>query len=134
MQSAWASATKTATRWCLGPVPRTLLLLRNLCDLHAAAETNSLYWDMLTALAKATKDDELLDLANICHQQTQRQATWARSTIKVLAPRALTESLGVADARTSVLHGQKIPGYQSIIRDMSSRGAGSILCRGAGLV
>lgn len=67
-----------------------LLLLRDLLDLRAAADANSLYWEMLTALAKATKDDELLELADVCGPQTRRQAAWAKSTIKVLSPQALT--------------------------------------------
>jgi len=67
-----------------------LLLLRDLLDLHAAADANSLYWEMLTALAKATKDDGLLELAGACGPQTRRQAEWAESMIKVLSPQALT--------------------------------------------
>ncbi|GAA1986821.1 hypothetical protein [Catenulispora subtropica] len=69
-----------------------LLLLRDLLDLHAAAGANSLYWDMLTALAKATKDEGLLDLANSCHPRTRRQVAWARSMIEVLSPQALASA------------------------------------------
>lgn len=67
-----------------------LLLLRDLRDLHSAAGANSLYWEMLTGLAKATRDDRLLDLANACHPETVRQVTWTKSMIKVLSPQVLT--------------------------------------------
>jgi len=71
-------------------VPSSLRLLRDLVDLHTAAETNTLYWDMLTVLAKATKQDDLLALADTCRPRSERQATWARSMIKILSPQALT--------------------------------------------
>jgi hypothetical protein len=71
-------------------VPSPIRLLRDLVDLHTAAETNTLSWDMLTALAKATKQDDLLELADACRPRSERQAEWARSMIKVLSPQALT--------------------------------------------
>ena len=67
-----------------------LLLLHDLHDLHLAASSNSLYWEMLAQGAQATKDGRLLDIATGCHPQTLRQIRWTNSMIKNLSPQALT--------------------------------------------
>lgn len=67
-----------------------LLLLGDLLRLNAGANANAAYWDMLTGLAKATKDTDLLEVANLCSPQTQRQAAWTRSMLKTTSPQVLT--------------------------------------------
>ncbi|MFB7578870.1 hypothetical protein [Streptomyces hydrogenans] len=72
-----------------GPEPG-LLLLHDLRDLHLRATENSLYWEMLAQVARATRDDRALDLASDCHPRTLRQIRWTNTMIKTLSPQALS--------------------------------------------
>ncbi|MFJ3095300.1 hypothetical protein [Streptomyces hydrogenans] len=72
-----------------GPEPG-LLLLHDLRDLHLRATENSLYWETLAQVARATRDDGALDLASDCHPRTLRQIRWTNTMIKTLSPQALS--------------------------------------------
>ncbi|MFE4657414.1 hypothetical protein ACFRFJ_12115 [Streptomyces hydrogenans] len=72
-----------------GPEPG-LLLLHDLRDLHLRATENSLYWEMLAQVARATRDDRALDLASDCRPRTLRQIRWTNTMIKTLSPQALS--------------------------------------------
>ncbi|MFD6077495.1 hypothetical protein ACFWG5_18130 [Streptomyces hydrogenans] len=72
-----------------GPEPG-LLLLHDLRDLHLRATENSLYWEMLAQVARATRDDRALDLASDCRPRTLRQIHWTNTMIKTLSPQALS--------------------------------------------
>ncbi|MGW3397823.1 hypothetical protein [Streptomyces hydrogenans] len=72
-----------------GPEPG-LLLLHDLCDLHLRATENSLYWEMLAQVARATRDDWALGLASDCHPRTLWQIRWTNTMIKTLSPQALS--------------------------------------------
>lgn len=67
-----------------------LLLLRDLRHLHLMAESNSVLWTVLGQAAQGSQDSELLDVVTRCHGRTMRQAVWCTSTLKVLAPQALS--------------------------------------------
>ncbi|MFH8487789.1 hypothetical protein [Streptomyces longisporoflavus] len=67
-----------------------LPVLRDLSELHLAATYNSLWWEMLSRTAQASKDSRLLALASSCHPRTLRQLHWINTMIKNLSPQMLT--------------------------------------------
>jgi hypothetical protein len=73
-----------------GTRPSGLLLLEDLQNLYLMASANSLAWEMLAQLGKATRQSEILQLASDSHPQTLRQLRWANTMIKTLAPQTLT--------------------------------------------
>ncbi|TDO58820.1 hypothetical protein EV651_10995 [Kribbella sp. VKM Ac-2571] len=63
----------------------SLLLLKDLREIHRKAAGVSLDWEVLAQTAQALKDSELLNLAKTCHPQTLRQLRWANASLKVNA-------------------------------------------------
>ncbi|MFI0508660.1 hypothetical protein ACH3Y9_03535 [Streptomyces sp. WSLK1-5] len=45
---------------------------------------------MLARVARATRDERLLELAPDCHPQTLRQMRWTDTLIKQVSPQVLT--------------------------------------------
>lgn len=66
-----------------------LLLLRDLRSVFMDSSGVSVDWEMLAQAAQGVKDRELLEVASRCHPDTLRQARWANSMIKELAPQVL---------------------------------------------
>jgi hypothetical protein len=66
-----------------------MLLLRDLRELYRKASGVSLDWEVLAQAAHATKDRELLALAQRCQPDTLRQARWANTKLKEAAPQVL---------------------------------------------
>jgi hypothetical protein len=66
-----------------------MLLLADMRRLHKMAAGTSLDWDVLGQAAQALQDQELLDLTERCHPQTERQEKWAKTVIKEVAAQAL---------------------------------------------
>ena len=71
------------------PEPAAVALLEDLRSLYLMASYNSLSWEMLTQLAQAMGETELLSLATECHPQTLRQIRWANTMLKTLSPQVL---------------------------------------------
>ncbi|WP_436845972.1 hypothetical protein [Streptomyces tibetensis] len=63
---------------------------KDLYDLHPPAARNSLHWEMLAQVARATRDEQLLTLVGDCHPQTLRQLRWTHTMVKILAPQLLS--------------------------------------------
>jgi hypothetical protein len=66
-----------------------LLLLRDLRSVFIHAQGVSADWEMVAQVAQGIRDTDLLALAQRCHPQTVRQATWANSRIKESATQIL---------------------------------------------
>lgn len=66
-----------------------LMLLDDLRDLYGAAARVQLDWEVLAQAAQALQDAELVELAESCRTQTQRQVTWAETKLKETAAQAL---------------------------------------------
>ncbi|MBH0121165.1 hypothetical protein I0Q12_17265 [Rhodococcus sp. CX] len=60
----------------------SLLLLRDLREIHRTAAGVSLDWEILAQTAQALQDRELLATAERCHPQTLRQMRWANAKLK----------------------------------------------------
>jgi len=83
------SARRTAST-SIGRVPESsLLLLRDLRKLFLQAEECSITWVMAGQAAQAARDQELLDVVRMCHQETEIQVKWFVTRIKVASPQAL---------------------------------------------
>lgn len=63
----------------------SLLILRDLREIHRKAAGVSLDWEILAQTAQALKDQELLALTKKCHPQTLRQLRWANASLKIHA-------------------------------------------------
>jgi hypothetical protein len=68
----------------------SLLLLRDLRELHLLAAGASLDWVALAQGAQAAKDTDLLDTVTACHDETLRTLKWTTYRLKEAAPQALT--------------------------------------------
>ena len=66
-----------------------LMLLDDLRDLYGSASRVQLDWEVLAQAAQALQDKELVELAESCRAQTQRQVTWAETKLKETAAQAL---------------------------------------------
>jgi ferritin-like metal-binding protein YciE len=66
-----------------------LALMDDLRDLYGAAARVVVDWEVLAQAGKAVKDEELVDLAQRCRSETERQATWAEAKLKESAAQAL---------------------------------------------
>ena len=66
-----------------------LLLLRDLRELYLAAQECLIDWTMVSQAAKATRDQDLISLAEDGQSETARIIEWAKTRIKVAAPQAL---------------------------------------------
>jgi hypothetical protein len=77
----------------LGRRPESgLLLLRSLHQLYLQAQDVSFHWILATQLAQATRDQELLGLAQELHRETLVQIAWLESHVKQASPQALVVS------------------------------------------
>ncbi|MFD7310462.1 hypothetical protein [Promicromonospora sp. NPDC059942] len=76
-----------------GPLAGTddpsLVLLRDLRGVYLAATGVAADWQMLAQAAQGVRHAELLDLAERCRAETQRQARWANGKLKESATQAL---------------------------------------------
>ena len=74
----------------LGRRPESgLLLLRSLRQLYLQAQEVSFHWLIAGQLAQATRDQELLTLADELHRETLTQIKWLKTQAKVASPQAL---------------------------------------------
>jgi hypothetical protein len=64
-------------------------LLRDLQDLYALASFVDITWTVVGQAAQGLRDQELLDVIEVCEQETTQQLTWLRTRIKQAAPQAL---------------------------------------------
>ena len=67
----------------------SLMLLDDLRDLYGSASRVQLDWEVLAQAAQALQDQDLVDRAESCRAQTQRQVTWAETKLKETAAQAL---------------------------------------------
>lgn len=66
-----------------------LLLLADLRRTHRKVAGVSLDWELVAQGAQATKDADLLVVAQDCHPQTLRQLAWTNAMLKTLSPQVL---------------------------------------------
>jgi hypothetical protein len=64
-------------------------LLRDLQDLHLLATLVHSSWTVVNQAAQGARDRELIEIAQRCMAETERQLTWLQTRIKVSAPQAL---------------------------------------------
>lgn len=64
-------------------------LLRDLQDLFVLASFVQCSWMLVTQAAQGARDHELLEIAQHCEQETDRQLTWLTTRMKSAAPQAL---------------------------------------------
>ena len=64
-------------------------LLRDLQDLLVLATLVQTTWTVIAQGAQGLRDQELLEIAEHCDGETQRQISWLTTRIKVAAPQAL---------------------------------------------
>ena len=64
-------------------------LLRDLQDLHVLATLVQTTWTVILQGAQGLRDRELLEIAQHCNAETQRQLSWLTTRIKTAAPQAL---------------------------------------------
>ncbi|WP_433327798.1 hypothetical protein [Spirillospora sp. CA-294931] len=74
------------------PAHNGLALLHDLWQVHLDAAAVSLGWEMVAQTAQASRDGELLALAQRCHPDTLRQMRWTNAQIKQLSPQILLNS------------------------------------------
>lgn len=67
-------------------------LLRDLLDVYALAAFVDLTWTIVAHAARGLRDSALLDVAESCEQETDRQLAWLRARVKQTAPRVLIPS------------------------------------------
>jgi hypothetical protein len=74
----------------LGQRPESgLLLLRSLRQLYLQAHEVSFHWIIAGQLAQATRNKELLALADALHRETLTQIKWLKTQVKEASPQAL---------------------------------------------
>jgi len=66
-----------------------LALLCDLRECYASAHRTEISWIMLQQAAKATRDEELLDIANNGAAETEQTWKWLRTRVKDATPQAL---------------------------------------------
>ena len=64
-------------------------LLRDLQDLHVQATLVQTTWTVILQGAQGLRDRGLLEIAQHCNAETQRQLAWLTTRIKTAAPQAL---------------------------------------------
>jgi hypothetical protein len=72
-----------------GTRPGRAGLLRDLLDVYALAAFADLTWTIVAHVARGLRDSALLDVAESCEQDTDRQLAWLRTRVKQTAPRVL---------------------------------------------
>ena len=65
------------------------MLLEELRALYLVALEVAVTWSMALQAAKAARDAELKEVADLCHTEAETQAKWFLTRIKVGAPQAL---------------------------------------------
>ena len=63
--------------------------LRDMQDLYVLASFVQCSWLLVTQAAQGARDHELLEIAEHCQQETDRQLTWLTTRMKSAAPQAL---------------------------------------------
>ncbi|MGP3926298.1 hypothetical protein [Streptomyces sp. 8N616] len=66
-----------------------ILLLRDLRQLYLTAEDVNLHWTVLGQVARAVRDEELLEEVSVLHGQTLTQVKWLKTRLKEAAPQVL---------------------------------------------
>ncbi len=69
--------------------PGSAGLLRDLLDVYALAAFVDLTWTVVAHAARGLRDSALLDVAESCEQETDRQLVWLRARVKQTAPHVL---------------------------------------------
>jgi hypothetical protein len=64
-------------------------LLRDLQDLYLLATLVHTSWLLITQAAQGARDHDLLEVAQHCQSETERQLTWLTTRMKAAAPQAL---------------------------------------------
>ena len=64
-------------------------LLRDLQDLQLLATLVQSTWTVLYQAAQGLRDEELMEVAQSCSNETSRQLTWLTTHLKIAAPQAL---------------------------------------------
>jgi len=64
-------------------------LLRDLQDLHVLATLVQTTWTVIMQGAQGLRDRELLEVAQHCNAETERQIAWLTTKMKIAAPQAL---------------------------------------------
>ncbi|GAA1937212.1 hypothetical protein [Nocardioides marmoribigeumensis] len=64
-------------------------LLRDLQDLHVLATLVQTTWVVIAQGAQGLRDEELLEIAQHCRGETERQLSWLTTRMKTAAPQAL---------------------------------------------
>jgi hypothetical protein len=64
-------------------------LLRDLQDLHVLATLVQTTWTVIMQGAQGLRDRDLLEVAEHCNAETQRQIAWLTTKMKIAAPQAL---------------------------------------------
>lgn len=59
-----------------------VLLVNDLRQVYGDASLVKLDWELLAQLAKATRDQSLLTMAETCRAETERQLAWAEGKLK----------------------------------------------------
>src|ERR671926_606582 len=79
----------------LGRRPESgLLLLHSLRQLYLQAQEVSFHWIIAGQLAQATRDHELLAIADELHRETLTQIKWLKTQVKQASPQALLVGSG----------------------------------------
>ena len=66
-----------------------MLLLRDLRNLYLTAQEAEIAWVILGQCAQAVRDQELLDVTNLCHHEAEMRGKWLRTRIKESSPQIL---------------------------------------------
>lgn len=66
-----------------------MLLLRDLRNLYLSAQEAEIAWVILGQCAQALRDQELLDVTNLCHHEAEMRGKWLRTRIKEASPQVL---------------------------------------------
>ena len=75
-----------------GPRHGPIGLLNDLQDLILLAGQVQLAWALIGQVARALRDEELLDLCKTLPTQSERQKEWLETRLKAIAPQILTVS------------------------------------------
>jgi len=67
-------------------------LLRDLQDLYVLAGMVDITWTVVEQAGQALRDRELLNVVELCRQETEVQIRWLKTRIKQAAPQALLAS------------------------------------------
>lgn len=78
-----------ASEWTTAIDDGSVDLLQELRTLYLRAQEVAITWTMAVQAAKALRDRDLLTLATECQSESEMQAKWFTTRIKVAAPQAI---------------------------------------------